>query len=90
MSSEPNLPTASDAAAASLAEGPRGHGSRKRAFKLAMLSSLAIAIATLVALVAQDAVKGIGSINLDFFTNYASSFPENQPGSGRPCWARSG
>jgi phosphate transport system permease protein len=72
-----NLPRASDAAAASLAEGPRKERFKDRAFKLGMLACLAIAMITLVTLIAQDAVKGIGSINLDFFTNYASSFPEN-------------
>jgi phosphate transport system permease protein len=46
-------------------------------FRLGMLSCLVIALVTLVAVVAQDAVKGIGSINIDFFTNYASSFPQN-------------
>jgi phosphate transport system permease protein len=46
-------------------------------FRLGMLSCLAIALVTLIAVVAQDAVKGIGSINVDFFTNYASSFPQN-------------
>ena len=77
MSDGSNLPTASDAAVVSLAEGPRKERLKDRAFKLAMLACLAAALLTLVALVAQDAVKGIGSINLDFFTNYASSFPEN-------------
>lgn len=46
-------------------------------FRLGMLSCLVIALVTLVAVIAQDAVKGIGSINVDFFTNYASSFPQN-------------
>jgi phosphate transport system permease protein len=46
-------------------------------FRLCMLSCLVIALVTLVAVIAQDAVKGIGSINVDFFTNYASSFPQN-------------
>jgi phosphate transport system permease protein len=46
-------------------------------FRLGMLGCLAIALATLVAVVAQDAVKGVGSINVDFFTHYASSFPQN-------------
>jgi len=42
-----------------------------------MLACLTIALLTLVAVIGQDAIKGVGSINVDFFTNYASSFPEN-------------
>jgi phosphate transport system permease protein len=62
---------------AGIHQGPRKQRIKDAIFRLGMLSCLAIALATLVALIAQDAIKGIGSINADFFTHYASSFPEN-------------
>jgi phosphate transport system permease protein len=63
--------------AASIHQGPRNQRIKDLLFRFGMLSCLAIALITLVSLIAQDAVKGIGSINADFFTHYASSFPEN-------------
>ncbi len=49
---------------------------KDRVFRATMLC-LAVALATLVALVAQVALKGAGSLSGHFFTDYASSFPEN-------------
>jgi phosphate transport system permease protein len=60
-----------------ITNAPRKERIKDTIFRLGMLSCLAIALLTLVAVIGQDAVKGIGSLNADFFTNYASSFPEN-------------
>jgi phosphate transport system permease protein len=60
-----------------ITDAPRKERIKDTIFRLGMLSCLAIALLTLVAVIGQDAVKGMGSINADFFTNYASSFPEN-------------
>jgi phosphate transport system permease protein len=64
-------------ASGAIRQGSRNQRLKDVIFRLGMLSCLAIALTTLVALIAQDAVKGVGSINADFFTHYASSFPEN-------------
>jgi phosphate transport system permease protein len=61
----------------SIHQGPRGQRTKDLLFRIGMLSCLAIALITLVVVVGQDAIKGVGSINADFFTHYASSFPEN-------------
>jgi phosphate transport system permease protein len=60
-----------------LRSGPRKERIKDRAFRVAMLLCLTVALATLVALVAQVALKGAGSLSGHFFTDYASSFPEN-------------
>jgi phosphate transport system permease protein len=67
----------STTASGAIRQGSRNQQLKDVIFRLGMLSCLAIALTTLVALIAQDAVKGVGSINADFFTHYASSFPEN-------------
>jgi phosphate transport system permease protein len=74
-----SAPPEGAAAKAPVHIGPGRRGGRFKdvAFRTAMLLCLGIALATVVAVVAQDAVRGVGSINADFFTNYASSFPEN-------------
>ncbi len=61
----------------SIRQGPRNQRIKDLLFRAAMLACLAIALLTLVVVIGQDAIKGVGSINVDFFTNYASSFPEN-------------
>jgi len=75
MNSPPD--SAPTAAGPSIAETPRSGRIKDMAFRVSMLSCLAIALIMLVAVIAQDAAKGVGSINADFFTNYASSFPQN-------------
>jgi phosphate transport system permease protein len=66
-----------EAAAPNITTPPRDQRIKDLVFRIGMLTCLLLALAVLVTLIAQDAVKGIGSINADFFTNYASSFPEN-------------
>jgi phosphate transport system permease protein len=56
---------------------PRDQRVKDLIFRFGMMFCLLLALAVLVTLIAQDAVKGIGSINAGFFTNYASSFPQN-------------
>jgi phosphate transport system permease protein len=58
-------------------DGPRNQRLKDSLFRAAMLSCLTIAIVTLIVLLAQIVIKGAGSLSVDFFTNYASSFPEN-------------
>jgi phosphate transport system permease protein len=60
-----------------ITETPHSARIKDTVFRVAMLSCLAIALIALVTVIAQDAVKGVGSINADFFTNSASAFPEN-------------
>ena len=72
-----STPEAIAPGAPDLRSGPRKERIKDRAFRVAMLFCLAVALATLVALVAQVAVKGAGSLSGHFFTDYASSFPEN-------------
>jgi phosphate transport system permease protein len=61
----------------SIHQGPQKQRIKDLLFRVGMLTCLTIALSTLVVVIGQDAVKGVGSINADFFTNYASSFPEN-------------
>jgi hypothetical protein len=72
-----------------LRSGPRKERSRTAPSAVAMLFCLAVALATLVALVAQVAIKGAGSLSGHFFTDYASSF-RRTPASARRCWAPCG
>jgi len=60
-----------------LEHGPRDQRIKDKLFRAAMLSCLGIAILTLVVLLIQVAVKGVGSINAGFFANYGSSFPQD-------------
>ena len=69
--------TAPGSVPSSLTQGPRDQRIKEALFRIGMLSCLAIAIVTLVVLMGQVAVKGIGSINAGFFEHYGSSFPEN-------------
>jgi phosphate transport system permease protein len=66
-----------EAAAPNITTPPRDQRVKDLLFRFGMMLCLLLALAVLVTLIAQDAVKGIGSINADFFTNYASSFPQN-------------
>jgi phosphate transport system permease protein len=72
-----SAPEAVKAGAPDLRSGPRKERIKDRTFRAAMLLCLGIALATLIALVVQVAVKGAGSLSGHFFTDYASSFPEN-------------
>lgn len=72
-----------------LRSGPRKERIKDRVFRATMLFCLAVALATLVALVAQVALKGAGSLSGHFFTDYASSSPRT-PGSAPRCSAPSG
>jgi phosphate transport system permease protein len=79
----PPPPPPPDAAAATaslprpLSRRPGKERLKDLAFQFGMLACLAIALLTLVAVLAQVAVKGVGSINSGFFDHYASAFPEN-------------
>jgi phosphate transport system permease protein len=64
-------------AAPNITTPPRDQRVKDLFFRFGMMLCLLLALAVLVTLIAQDAVKGIGSINAGFFTNYASSFPQN-------------
>ena len=77
MSSSPESVAAGERAVTGLTRGSRDQRIKDLLFRFGMLACLAIALIALVAVIAQDAVKGVGSINADFFTNYASSFPQN-------------
>jgi phosphate transport system permease protein len=77
VSSSPESVAAGERAVTGLTRGSRDQRIKDLLFRFGMLACLAIALIALVAVIAQDAVKGVGSINADFFTNYASSFPEN-------------
>ena len=66
-----------EGAAPNITTPPRDQRVKDLLFRFGMMLCLLLALAVLVTLIAQDAVKGIGSINADFFTNYASSFPQN-------------
>ena len=77
MSSSPESVAAGERAVTGLTRGSRDQRIKDLLFRFGMLACLTIALIALVAVIAQDAVKGVGSINADFFTNYASSFPEN-------------
>jgi phosphate transport system permease protein len=70
-------PDGVEAAAPNITTAPRDQRIKDLVFRLGMMLCLLLALAVLVTLIAQDAVKGLGSINSGFFTNYASSFPEN-------------
>jgi phosphate transport system permease protein len=61
----------------SIHQGPRDQRVKDLLFRIAMLSCLAIAVITLVVILGQVAIEGVGSISAGFFTNYASSFPED-------------
>jgi phosphate transport system permease protein len=74
--STPDL-TAGRVPTVDLEHGPRDQRVKDKLFQGAMLGCLAVAIVTLVVLLAQVVVKGAGSLSLDFFTNYGSAFPEN-------------
>jgi phosphate transport system permease protein len=56
---------------------PRDQQIKDLIFRIGMMSCLLLALIVLVTLIAQDAVKGVGSINTGFFTHYASAFPQN-------------
>jgi hypothetical protein len=58
-----------EAAAPNITTPPRDQRIKDLVFRIGMLTCLLLALAVLVTLIAQDAVKGIGSINADFFTN---------------------
>jgi phosphate transport system permease protein len=77
MTAPPNGIAAAEAAAPNITTGPRDQRIKDGVFRFGMLACLALALIVLVALVVQDAVKGIGSINAGFFQHYASSFPQN-------------
>jgi phosphate transport system permease protein len=66
-----------EATVPNITTAPRDQRIKDLVFRLGMMLCLLLALAVLVTLIVQDAVKGIGSINADFFTNYASSFPQN-------------
>ncbi len=66
-----------EVAAPNITTPPRDQRVKDLFFRFGMMLCLLSALAVLVTLIAQDAVKGIGSINAGFFTNYASSFPQN-------------
>ncbi len=66
-----------EVAAPNITTPPRNQRVKDLFFRFGMMLCLLSALAVLVTLIAQDAVKGIGSINAGFFTNYASSFPQN-------------
>jgi phosphate transport system permease protein len=70
-------PDGAEATVPNITNAPRDQRIKDLVFRLGMMLCLLLALAVLVTLIAQDAVKGIGSINADFFTNYASSFPQN-------------
>jgi phosphate transport system permease protein len=66
-----------EAAVPNITTAPRDQRIKDLVFRVGMMLCLFLALAVLVTLIAQDAAKGIGSINADFFTHYASSFPQN-------------
>ncbi|MGH3928339.1 MAG: hypothetical protein ACRDTT_36680, partial [Pseudonocardiaceae bacterium] len=55
-----------------LEHGPRDQRIKDKLFQAAMLGCLTVAIVTLFVLLGQLAVKGVGSLSLDFLTNYGS------------------
>jgi phosphate transport system permease protein len=77
MSPSPESVAAGERAVARITRGSRQQRIKDLLFRFGMMACLAIALIALGTVIGQDAVKGAGSINADFFTNYASSFPEN-------------
>ena len=75
--STPDLTAGRVPATLDLEHGPRDQRIKDKLFQAAMLGCLAVAIVTLLVLLAQLVVEGAGSLSTGFLTNYGSAFPEN-------------